>query len=148
MKYVLATGAILLAFCNSLPAADKEDLSVIRPLLGHGFGNIIEIEGRMKYAEKANSKAWRKQKRMIVHKVGDRKLEQPVMITLETFSFAGILLPDNGTPVRLRGYETGRFGGIPGKAFVDIPQVATTNFHFESVFQVTKLLEAGKAAQE
>lgn len=144
MKHFLAAVVFLLIFCNRLPAADKEELTVIRPRLGHGFGNIIEIEGYMKYAEKTRSKAWRKKKRMVVHKIGDRKLEQPVMITLETFSFAKILLPANGTQVRFRGYETGRFGGIPGKAFADIPQVATTNYHFESVFQVTKILKSEK----
>lgn len=142
LKHALTTCVILLSICGGLAAAEKEELSEIRPLLGQGFGNIIEIEGRMMYEETGRTKAWCKKKRMQVHKVGDQKLKKPVMITLETFSFARTLLPANGTLVHLRGYEIGRFGGIPRKAFADIPQVATTGFHFEHVFQVTKLIKS------
>lgn len=121
-------------------AEDKNNSITITPILGAGFGKIIEIEGKIVDDTDTRIRSHLGKKLIKVHLVGTRQLNKPVVIELERFSFAGMKIPGRGNQVKLRGYETGYFSGIPNKAFSDIPQVATTNFHFRSVFQVTRNL--------
>jgi hypothetical protein len=73
--------------------------------------------------------------------VGDATYKGPVIITLRVFPSSGIKIPRKGTWVKLRGYETGEFSGVPHEAAKDIPNLETSEHTFENLFQVTKILE-------
>ncbi|QDT44730.1 hypothetical protein Pan241w_48460 [Gimesia alba] len=141
----------LVAMIISVPlsaAEDDKNPTTITPSLGAGFGKIIEIEGKIVDDTDTRLRSHLGKKLIKVHTVNTRRLAKPVVIELTKFSFAGTKIPVRGNQVKLRGYETGHFAGIPNKAFADIPQVATTNFHFQSVFQVTKRLKPAQVQQK
>ena len=141
---------ILLIAHTTLPMRADEDkkTTVLTSRLGSAFGKIIEIEGKIVDDRDTRLRSHLGKKLLEVYHVGKRKLEKPVVIELGVFSFTDIKIPNRGTQVRFRGYETGYFVGIPRKAFKDIPIVATTNHHFQSRFQITKRLEPTKAEQD
>lgn len=74
-----------------------------------------------------------------VVRVDDKELPSPVVIrfswlaTVEAKKLAG--------RVRLVGYETGAFVGIPSTSFVFVPAVTSQDFHFESSFVVLKSIQ-------
>ena len=119
----------------------------ISSLLGAGFGKMIEIEGRIVDDQDTRLRAHLGKKLIEVQQVGTHALPKPVLIELLVFRWTDIPIPVRGTVVRFRGYETGGFIGIPNEAFEDVPSVATTAHHFQSRFQVTKLLKQTKAQQ-
>jgi len=123
----------LICFIPALWSAEPPSIPK-QGILGTGFGEITEITGTI---VDTGSKADSGKKMLQVQSVAGQKLETPVIIELRVFSFTDIKIPSRGT-VQLRGYETGGFRGIPDEAFKDIPRVATTGYHFNSSFQVTK----------
>jgi len=149
MKPVLLT--LLLVFAPLLAVAeDKPKPVTIASMLGQGFGKIIVIEGKVIDDTDTRMRAHMGKKLLEVQKVNGQKMANPPQIQLSSFSFSKVDIPERGTLVQLRGYETGGFSGIPGKAFDDIPMVATTGYFFKTQFMVTKVLRQVKApiAQE
>lgn len=145
MKTRIITFAVIMMLVNLTAAEDQQDFKTLTPLLGEGFGKIIEIEGRVVYP-KPGPKRYLRKKWISVDRIGARRLTKPLSIELATFGFARTLIPASGTQIKIRGYETGHFSGIPNKAFADIPQVANRGFGFKSIFQVTKILKPEKEA--
>ncbi len=140
--------SFLLSMLVSLAAAEERENAVtIAPRLGAGFGEIIEIEGKIVDDTDTRLRSHMGKRLIEVHFVDGQELKEPLVIELHVFSFKAIEIPDRGTPVRFRGYETGGFTGIPKEAFEDIPLVATTNHHFKSRFQVTKRLSPARTKQ-
>lgn len=140
--------AILCAAVGLHCAAEEENHSItITPLLKSGFGKMIEIEGRIVDDNDTRLRAHLGKQLIQVERVGSIALPQPVVIELLVFPWANIPIPERGTFVRLRGYETGGFVGIPTEAFKDVDSVACTDHHFNSQFQVTKLLDQAKPQQ-
>ena len=137
---LLCIGFAGLALVVSSSHAEDADERAITPKLGAKFGEIIEIEGIVVGDDEPRMKKHASADLIRVLNVSDRKLEDSILIEFLTFGFAPIDIPEGGTLVRLKGYETGGFRGIPQKAFDDIPTVATTGFHFESLFQAIKRL--------
>ncbi|MBK1884026.1 hypothetical protein JIN85_16525 [Luteolibacter pohnpeiensis] len=134
----------------AVPMAQSKDAGkalTLKSVLGAGFGEIIEIEGKMIDDSDTRTRAHLGKKLMSVTTIGDKELENPVMIELQAFSFSKFKFPEHGATMRIRGYETGTFVGIPQRAFEDIPQVATTDYHFESHFQVIALLAKNNPEQ-
>jgi len=109
--------------------------------LGADFGKMIEIQGKIVDDRDTRMRAHMGKKLLQVQSVAGEKLETPVILKLQVFSFTDIKIPPRGTMVKFRGYETGGFTGIPHEAFDDIPRVATTEFHFDTWFQVTKRIK-------
>ena len=143
MKLLLAT--FFAAMALHCVAEEQGDVITISPLLGVGFGKMIEIEGRILDDKDTRLRAHLGKKLIEVLRVGTHALPKPVVVELLVFGWTDIPIPKRGTVARFRGYETGGFTGIPNEAFEDVPSVATTAHHFQSQFQVTKLLEQTKA---
>lgn len=112
----------------------------IRPILGDAFGKIIEIEGKMVNSKDTRMKAHEGRTLISITRVDERQLKQPLVVDVFYFKFTTFKLPERGTLVKFRGYESGRFTGIPNGAFKDIPRVPATNFFFQSHFVVTRSL--------
>lgn len=132
---------------SALPssAGDKKESIAISPLLSTEFGKLVEIEGKIVDDSDTRLRSHLGKTLLEVNCVGTIELKQPIVIELLLFGWTEIKIPARGTRVRFRGYETGGFTGIPNEAFADIPSVATTDHHFESRFQITKLLPVSKA---
>ena len=145
MKLLLAT--LIAAMTLHCAAEEQGDVITISPLLGAGFGKMIEIEGRIVDDQDTRLRAHLGKKLIEVQRVGTHALTKPVVIELLVFGWADIPIPERGTVARFRGYETGGFTGIPNEAFEDVPSVATAAHHFQSRFQVTKLLKQTEAQQ-
>ena len=127
----------LICFTPTLWSA--EPLSIPKQgKLGTGFGEITEITGTIVDTRR---KADSGKKMLQVQSVDGKNLETSVFLELHVFRFTDIKIPARGAMVKLRGYETGGFRGIPNEAFKDIPRVATTDFQFNSSFQVTKRIK-------
>jgi len=138
---------IALVFASGFLAhAEEENKSIpVTPKLEATFAKIIEIEGKVVNDIDTRRRSDLGKKLIEIYHIGERALKVPIVIELSVFSFTDIKIPGRGSWVRFRGYETGGFTGIPREAFKDIPQVATTNHHFESRFQVTKSLKPKRA---
>jgi hypothetical protein len=145
MKLLLM--ALLAASALPCSAENKKEPIAISPLLSTEFGKLIEIEGRIVDNTDTRLRAHLGKKLLEVHRVGTVELKQPVVIELLVFGFTDIKIPARDARVRLRGFETGGFTGIPNEAFKDIPAVATPDHHFESRFQITKLLPESNTQQ-
>ncbi|MBB5350484.1 hypothetical protein HNR46_000712 [Haloferula luteola] len=122
-------------------AEDQGEGISISSQLGAGFGKMIEIEGRIVDDQDTRLRAHLGKKLIEVKRVGTHALTKPIVIELLVFGWIDISIPERGTVARFRGYETGGFTGIPNEAFEDVPFVPTTAHHFQSRFQVTKLLK-------
>ncbi|MFK7776998.1 MAG: hypothetical protein QM501_02595 [Gimesia sp.] len=144
MKTRITTFAVIMILVNLTAAKDPQDFKTLTPLLGQGFGKIIEIEGEVFVPPNKGQKRYLRKKWIQVHRIGARRLTKPLSIELASFSSTLTMIPASGTQIKIRGYETGHFSGIPKKAFADIPQIAHRGFHFKSIFQVTKLLKPAK----
>ena len=125
---------------ESKPDYEEIDSPHTIPLLATDFCKIIEIEGQVLDGNDTGKKADSGQTMISINTVEGRKLVAPIDMPLSVFSFSSFELPKSGAKVRLRGYETGGYTGIPQEAFKDIPRVATTSHHFKHYFQVTKIL--------
>jgi hypothetical protein len=124
-----------------MPLARAEE---IPPLLGAGFGKVIEVEGKILDEADTRRLGDAGAKLIEVSHVGGVAVD-PVAIPLELEVGAGEL-PARGTAVRFRGYETGGFLGTPREAFADLKDIATTQYFFQSRFAVIKQLEAVRPA--
>lgn len=136
--------AVMALYCA---AEEQDDAITVSPLLGAGFGKMVEIEGWIVDDHDTRLRAHLGKKLIEVKRVGAHELPKPVVIEVLVFRWTDISIPERGTFVGFRGYETGGFTGIPNDAFEDVPAVATTAHHFQSQFQVTKLLKQTKAPQ-
>jgi hypothetical protein len=145
MKLLFAT--LFAAMTLHCASEEQGDAITISPMLGAGFGKIIEIEGRIVDDQDTRLRAHLGKKLIEVQRVGTHALPKPAVIEVLVFGWTDIRIPERGTVVRFRGYETGGFTGFPNEAFEDVPSVATTAHHFQSQFQVTKLLNQTKAQQ-
>ena len=146
MKPLLLMLLLGLSSHHGIADEDKKPIE-LSPRLGSGFGKLIEIEGKIVNDRDTRLRAHLEKKLLEVDRVGERRLANPIVMELSVFSFTEIKIPVRGTRVRFRGYETGGFTGIPREAFEDIGLVATTNYHFQSRFQITKRLKLTKAEQ-
>jgi len=132
-------GAILIVLTTQLGLGEE-----IAPLLGAGFGKIVEIEGKLMDGDGAGRKAGVGEKFIEVKRVGESAFG-PVVMKLEAAPGLGNA-PAGVTVVRCRGYETGGFCGIPRAAMADLPEMASAEHGFQSVFAVTRWLEVKEAA--
>ncbi|MBU1054156.1 MAG: hypothetical protein KKC46_10040 [Proteobacteria bacterium] len=119
----------------------------INPRLGSAFGKLIEIEGRIVDDRDTHHRAHLGKKLISIQSADDHDLASPIVMELQVFTFTSVTIPKRGVWVRFRGYETGKFTGIPDEAFNDIPEVPSTDHHFESFFQITKKLKPSKPNQ-
>ena len=132
---VLASIIIVLSCTKEEPVMNNTDVnfsSGIPGLLGKPLGTILRVEGLMREGE---SKADEGKRLLEVKQIDGESSGGTIILPVETFAWAPVILPDAGSRVLLIGYETGAMTGIPEEAFTYIPRVATTNFHFASWFQ-------------
>lgn len=118
-------------------AAVRGDL---RPLLARDYGVLIEIQGTITDPESPASKIGGV-KLIRITEVGGEALSEPVAMELSGFPYHPVPVGATGQQIRLRGYESGSFTGIPADAFRDLPQASSTAFSFTHVFMVTKRLD-------
>ncbi|MCH9654448.1 MAG: hypothetical protein K0U86_14585 [Planctomycetes bacterium] len=144
MKTRIITFTVIMMLVNLSAAEDPQDFKTLTPLLGEGFGKIIEIEGEVFVPPNKGQKRYLRKKWILVDRIGARRLTKPLSIELASFSSTLTMIPAKGTQIKIRGYETGHFSGIPAGAFLDIQQRASREFHFKNIFQVTKLLKPAK----
>jgi hypothetical protein len=112
--------------------------SEVRPLLSDSFGKMIEIEG---VVEKAPVKGYSGPMMLKVLRISGQTLKAPLRIHLKSPTDTSIAWPEQGSQLRLRGYEGGTFDGVPRKLLItmaEAPQVA--DFGFDPAFYVTKVL--------
>ena len=106
--------------------------------LGVPLGTVVIVEGVVVDDGYRQSKEDEGAILLKIEKVDSKKLDKEVILRMATFSFAPIKQPEPGYRFTYAGYETGEFSGIPHEAFMYIPQVATTEFHFRVYFQALK----------
>lgn len=128
MKLLLAT--LFAAVALQCAAEEQGEAITISPLLGVGFGKMTEIEGRIVDDRDTRLRAHLGKKLIEVRRVGTQTFPKQVVIELLVFGWADIPIPERGTVVRFRGYETGGFTGIPNEAFEGVPTVATFKVNF------------------
>jgi hypothetical protein len=104
-------------------------------VLGYPLGQITTISG---VVQQGDSKSTSSDLLLKVEAINDRPLPKPVLIPFTVFETAQIAKPILGQSFRYMGYETGGFIGVPAEAFKLVPAVATTNHHFESIYQILR----------
>ncbi len=103
--------------------------------LGQQLGKITTISGVIQQAA-LGSKADKFDLVLSIKSVNNRLLPKPVTMRFQIFTTAKIVQPIFGQTFRYVGYETGGFTGVPAAAFKWVPAVATTEHHFETVYQI------------
>lgn len=107
---------------------------VVAPL-----GQVVEIEGQVIDGSTTKMRQYEGVQLLEVRSVGGKKLEAPKRLRFHWHSLAKSA--DLKGQVKLAGYESGEYTGIPDKAFDYVPRAASTGFQFESHFILLKLLK-------
>jgi hypothetical protein len=104
--------------------------------LGLPLGKVVTIEANMIDGGRLSGKALEGVTLLEVRSVNGQSVREPCFLR---FSWFDTVPPAPLTGrVRLVGYETGVFTGVPAEAFDYIAPVASQGFHFESAFVVLK----------
>lgn len=121
----------------AIPAAKKTDFTQQLPVgtLGQRLGKIMTISGVVRQA-KLGAKGNENDLVLSIEAVNNRYLAKPITMPFQIFTTARVTPPILGQPFRYVGYETGRFIGVPAEAFKWVPAVTTTNYHFETFYQI------------
>jgi hypothetical protein len=106
-------------------------------VLGYPLGQITTISGVVQQAA-LDTKSTSSDLLLKVEAINDRPLPKPVLMPFTIFETAQIAKPTLGQSFRYMGYETGGFTGVPSAAFKLVPAVATTNHHFEAIYQILR----------
>jgi hypothetical protein len=106
-------------------------------VLGYPLGQITTISGVVQQAA-LDTKSTSSDLLLKVEAINDRLLPKPVLMPFTVFETAQIAKPILGRSFRYMGYETGGFTGVPSAAFKLVPAVATTNHHFEAMYQILR----------
>jgi hypothetical protein len=106
--------------------------------LGMPLGKIVTIEADMVDGGQLSDKALEGVTLLKVRSVDGQSVREPIFLRFSWFETVPPA-PLSGR-VRLVGYETGAFTGVPAEAFAYIPPVASQSFHFESAFIVLKAM--------
>ena len=120
----------------AVPAFGDDPITVkgrIAPL-----GKVVEIEGEIVDGSSTRLREHEGLWLLRIDKVGGKKLPAPQQLRYHWQTAAPQV--DLKGRVRVIGYESGEFRGIPEKAFEHIPRVATGGFRFETHFVVLKSL--------
>ena len=100
--------------------------------LGEPLGKVVTIEAEIIDGDTLKQKAMMGLWLLHIKRVGDQRKDA-------LMSVEGVVLPKtHGAPIKLIGYETGRFIGTPSEAFKHIPAMATRGFGFETSFVALK----------
>ena len=128
---------------NKRPAGERNAISTdrlnsegVRGELGYRLGQVITIEGNYLDGDTTRQKALSGVLLLVITKVNGKRLKASLQMRFN--NAPGVARPRGAgdTPFVLVGYETGGFTGLPAEAFDHISAVATTEFHFESLFTV------------
>lgn len=123
----------MLLFLLALPCLGETTIpGLLAPL-----GQVVEVEGEIIDGSTLQRKEWDGESLLRIDQVDGKALAKPVTMRFGWHALA-LDKPLVGK-VRLVGYETGGYGGIPEGAFEYIPRAATSGFHFEHSFLVLKL---------
>ena len=104
--------------------------------LGMPLGKVVTIEADVIDGDRANGKALEGVALLMVRSVNGKLVRE--LYTLRFSWFDTVPTAPLSGRVRLVGYETGQFIGVPAEAFAYIPPVASQGFHFESAFVILK----------
>lgn len=141
-------GSILL-YCSSCqkkisPVRTKAPSSTtftVNSQLGKPFGEILEIEGTVIDGATIGRKAYSNTTLIQVTHVQGTQLKEAITMKLSSLTNVGMMQSlSHGKTVKLLGYETGGFEGIPNEAFNHIQLFTTTGFHFSHWFEVIEIL--------
>ena len=126
---------------KKLKLVPKLDLNANRPVgkLGLAVGTITTIEGMILSDSARGLRVDSGKSMMRVEKVDGRVVKKPFVIQVVRFTFTQFKIPKSGSKVRVVGYETGGYTGIPSEAFKYIPRVATTDFRFKTWLQICSI---------
>jgi hypothetical protein len=117
---------------------DLNSRGAVIGLLAVPLGKVVTIEAEIVDGTKLRAKALDGVALLQVTAVNGQKLTEFRVIRFNWFATADAKKLKG--QVKLVGYETGCFAGVPGEAFLHIEPVATEGFHFESSFVVLKAL--------
>lgn len=102
-------------------------------LLGHPLGTVVLIDAVALAPQ--DSKLEQRVQRLQIERVEGRLLPKPILMCFETFAFQTPPILKPGQHIRWRGYESGRYQGIPAESFRWMPAVTSQDFHFAAFFQ-------------
>lgn len=118
-----------------------ENLNTARRVVGklaHPLGTVVTVEGEVIDGTKLRMKSLEGVTLLQISAVNSQKLPEPCAFRFDWFATADAKKLKGR--VKLVGFETGRFVGLPADAFSHIDPVASEAFHFESSFVVLKSL--------
>jgi hypothetical protein len=122
---------------SAMPIAKTTDFTLQPPIgkLGQPLGKVTTISGVIRQVP-LGAKVSNLDLVLSIEAVNNRPLPKPVTMPFHIFETAKVVQPVLGQAFRYLGYETGGFTGVPSVAFKLVPAVATTGYHFETVYQV------------
>lgn len=121
---------------TNLGSGDSGGSGEVLPKLGARFGTLVTVEGTVFPGADLRMKALESVLMLEVTSVNDKRLNSSVTLELRTLAGRDV----RGGAVRLVGFESGGFGGIPSEAWNFTPPMATTEFSFRHHFVVVKQL--------
>jgi hypothetical protein len=154
MKYaraiaIIAALAIVVLVGRSIAASDKkpaqpnivkvEDLNAPNRVVGKltvPLGRVVSVEGEIIEGTQPRTKSLDGVLLLQVRSVNGQKLKVPCVLVARWFTTADSKKLKGR--VKLVGYESGEFTGVPVDAFSHILPIASEDFHFESFFVVLK----------
>lgn len=134
-KIILFTSFALLFLTNAFAETTIQSPA---SLLGYNFGEIITLEGQL--APEGKSKSDLGKTYFIVKKVNGKPLKEESMIQVEGYALNNLKTFQGRPSLKIKGYESGRYEGIPEAAFQDLPMMSTSTFHWKSIFEVIKII--------
>jgi hypothetical protein len=122
-----------------MPTVKTTDFNRQPPMgeLGQTLGKVTTISGVISQAA-LGAKASNLDLVLSIKAVNDLPLPKPVVMKFQIFETAKVVKPFLGQTFRYVGYETGGFRGVPAEAFKWVPAVSTTEYHFQTVYQILK----------
>ena len=146
---IIAALAIVALVGRSIAASEKnpvepnavkvEDLNAPGRVVGKltvPLGKVVSIEGEIIDGTQPRAKSLDGVLLLQVRSVNGQKLMEPCVLVARWFPTADSRKLIGR--VKLVGYESGEFTGVPVDAFSHILPVASEDFHFESFFVVLK----------
>lgn len=104
------------------------------------LGTVVEIEAEIADNKQPRLKSLEDALLLKVKTVQGKKLSEECMI--EARWFPVVTSSKLAGKVRLIGYETGEFTGVPGEAFSYMLPVSSESFHFANYFLIIKVVDA------
>ncbi len=118
--------------------------------LGKPLGKIVEIECRgipePPRGRRTKHPYWKDS--VEVTMVNGTRLKKPITIRFGSFVVGDVPIPKPGKSIRVVGYETGSFTGVPHEAFEHVPSIATIGYGFTTSFVALKEKKSPKGAKK